>query len=78
MVSTWPFSQGKSKTFKPLQEHGYAVYTNGTAADSVDWPDGVCGHPCCEEGTLAPELSLIEAHPYGQRTTKDDTSTRPG
>ena len=23
MVSTWPFSQGQSKTFKPLQEQGW-------------------------------------------------------
>jgi len=38
--------QGQSKTFEPLQQHGYAVYANSTPTDSVNWPDSVCGHPC--------------------------------
>lgn len=38
--------QGQSKTFEPLQQHGYAVYANNTPTDSVNWPDSVCGHPC--------------------------------
>ena len=49
MVSTWPFSQGGSSTFKPLTEQGFAVF-NGTSGvgptDSILWPDQVCGDPC--------------------------------
>jgi alpha-D-xyloside xylohydrolase len=46
MVSTWPFSQGASKTYKPLEEKGYAVYQGTDTHSSIDWPDGVCGKPC--------------------------------
>jgi len=46
MVSTWPFSQGSSKTYEPLQQQGFAVYNGTNSSDSIDWPDGVCGHPC--------------------------------
>lgn len=46
MVSTWPFSQGASKTYKPLAEKGFAVFKGTNATDSIDWPDGVCGKPC--------------------------------
>eukprot|EP00658_Telonema_sp_P-2_P004998 TRINITY_DN11875_c0_g17_i1.p1 TRINITY_DN11875_c0_g17~~TRINITY_DN11875_c0_g17_i1.p1 ORF type:complete len:692 (-),score=129.80 TRINITY_DN11875_c0_g17_i1:280-2355(-) len=46
MVSTWPFSQGASKTYPVLHQNRFAVYNASSPADSVDWPDGVCGHPC--------------------------------
>ena len=49
MVSTWPFSQGASKTYAPLSEQGFAIF-NGSSGkgptDSIDWPDSVCGTPC--------------------------------
>ena len=46
MVSTWPFSQGKSKTFAPLEEQGFAVFEGTDRHQAIDWPDGVCGKPC--------------------------------
>tara|TARA_B110000208_G_C11691913_1_gene402583 strand:- start:30 stop:1154 length:1125 start_codon:yes stop_codon:yes gene_type:complete len=49
MVSTWPFSQGASKTYAPLAEKGFAVF-NGSSGkgntDAINWPDSVCGSPC--------------------------------
>lgn len=46
MVSTWPFSNGKSVTYDLLREKGYAVFKGTNNTDAIDWPDGVCGKPC--------------------------------
>ena len=46
MVSTWPFSQGASKTYAPLEEQGFAVYEGTNTTHAVAWPDHVCGNPC--------------------------------
>jgi len=46
MVSTWPFSNGASKSYAALQEMGLAVFNGTNRSDAIDWPDGVCGAPC--------------------------------
>ena len=47
MVSTWPFSTPKSKTYAALEEKGFAVFRGSNPHDPLNWPDGfTCGSPC--------------------------------